>query len=353
MRVYLWETKTTSENIAGGSTFWKRTILDPQISLYIPALQAMGHDPHGCIYDVLRKPALEPQKATPVALRKYTKKDGKLYKNQREVDETTNEFRDRCLETIANDPNRYYQRGVVARMDDELREAAADTWNTAAQMRDAKRLNIYPRNVDSCIDWGRECDYLNVCARMADINDPVLFKREDAHVELDKGEGNLSDDLALLTQSSTRCYRKCPRRFQLRYIMRMRPLKKATTLSTGSSVHDALETFRKTEGDLDAAKKALKTEDPWVRAKEEAMVIGYAARWGKPVGIIAVEKQFRIPLTNPETGSASRTYSLGGKVDAIVAVEAVSELMNPSEIVVGTEDGEDLEKQLEMSLEIE
>jgi PD-(D/E)XK nuclease superfamily len=344
MKVYLFETKTSSEDIGPGSTFWKRTVLDPQLSLYIPALRALGHDPHGCVYDVLRKPALEPKMATPIEKREYTKKDGKLYKNQRETDETPAEYYQRCLDAIAEKPERYYARGVVVRLEDEIHEAAADTWNTASQMREAKRLTIYPRNPDSCISWSRECDYLSVCARMADIHDPLLFQYEPAHVELDPGEGGLSDDLSLLTQSSMRCYRSCPRKFQLRYMMRMRPLKKAATLSTGSSIHAALEAYRKTGGDLEAAKKALLTEDLFVRAKETAMIIGYAARWGKPVGIVEVEHQFRIPLVNPETGAASRTFSLGGKVDAIVAVEAVGELMNPALAE------ENLESQLETSL---
>ena len=349
MKVYLWETKTSSEDIGPGSTFWKRTILDPQLSLYIPALQTLGHDPHGCVYDVLRKLQLDPKKATPIEKREYTKKDGKLYKSQRETDESPQEYYERCLSSIAENPDRYYARGVVVRLEDEIREAAADTWNTASQMRDARRLNIYPRNPDSCVQWSRECDYLSVCAKMADINDPILFQHEPAHVELDPGEGGLSDDLSLLTQSSMRCYRSCPKKFYYRYVLRQRPLKKAETLSTGSSIHAALEVYRKTGGDLDAALAALLTTDEFVRAKERAMVVGYAARWGKPTGIVEVEHQFKIQLVNPETGAASRTYALGGKVDAIVAVEAVGELMTPTLTVPSVEE-ENLEKQLEMSL---
>jgi hypothetical protein len=356
MKVYLWETKTSSEDISSGSSFWKRTILDPQLSLYIPALQSMGHDPHGCIYDALRKPALDPKKATPTEKREYTKA-GKLYKNQRETDETPAEFHQRCLDAIAEKPDRYYARGIVVRLEEEVLEAAADVWNTAAQMREARRqllhgkrrLQVYPRNPDSCMSWSRECDYLNVCAKMAAIDDPLLFQHEPEHVELDEGEGNLSDDLSLLTQSSMRCYRSCQRKFYYRYVLRQRPLKKAETLSTGDSIHKALEMYRKTSGDLDAAKRALKTEDPFVRAKEEAMVVGYAARWGAPAGIVAVESQFRVPLINPETGAASRTFALGGRVDAIVAVEAVGELMNPTLQVPGAGE-ENLEAQLEASI---
>jgi hypothetical protein len=107
----------------------------------------------------------------------------------------------------------------------------------------------------------------------------------------------------------------------------MRPIKKAETLTTGHSVHAALDVFRRT-GDVDAALAALETEDQYIRAKEGAMVMGYAARWGKPIGVLAIEKTFRIPLVNPESGSASRTFSLGGRVDAIVDAESINELLN-------------------------
>jgi hypothetical protein len=321
-QVYLWETKTTSEDLSPGSVYWRRTILDPQISLYIPAIRELGYDPRGCIYDVLRKPAQKPSKKG----------------------ETPQRYGERCLNAIAEKPERYYARGLVVRMENEEREAAADTWNTATQMREARRLRLYPRNPDSCMTWSRACDYLNVCSGFSAIDDPVLFQNEPAHVELDKGEGHLSDDLNLLTQSSMRAYRSCPRKFYYRYSLRQRPLKKPETLSTGSSIHEALDVYRRTGGDFEAAKRALTTEEPFVRVKEEAMIMGYVARWGPPKGILAIEHQFQIQLVNPETGAPSRTFKLGGKVDAIVAAEAAGELMNPAATA------DNLEQQLEMSI---
>jgi hypothetical protein len=182
------------------------------------------------------------------------------------------------------------------------------------------------------MSWGRECDYLSVCAGMLELSDPLLFRfEEDIHEELaeDGIAVDLSKNLDLLTQSAMRAYRRCPRLFQNRYLLRMRPLKKQETLSTGHSIHAALDVFRRT-GDPAAAIQALESEDPYVVAKEAAMIMGYAARWGKPTGVIAIEKTFQIPLVNPETGAASRTFSLGGRVDAIVEAEAATELLNPA-----------------------
>lgn len=349
MKCYLLETKTTSEDIEQGSTFWKRTTLDPQLSLYLPATRKLGHDPRGCVYDVLRKPDQRPSTIPLIdedgvkiifdaAGQRVRTKDGKKWRQTADNElgymlqsrpETPEEYGARCLNAISENPSKYYARGVVVRLESDEREAAQDMWNTASLMRDARRLNMYPRNADSCITWGSECDYLSVCAGMMDLNDPLFFQfEEDVHEELAE-EGvatTLTDDESLLTQSAMRAYRSCPRKFKNRYILRMRPLKKKETQSTGHSVHAGLDVFRRT-GDLEAAKKALETTDLYIRAKEEAMLIGYAARWGAPKGIIAIEKTFRIPLVNPETGAASRTFSLGGRVDAIVEAESVAELI--------------------------
>lgn len=352
MKVFLWETKTSAEDISVGSTFWKRTTLDPQLSLYLPAIRKLGHDPRGCIYDVLRKPDQRPG-TIPLLDETGTKivhdatgqrvrtKDGKKWRQTGDTElgyvlqsrpETPEEYGHRCLEAIAEDPAKFYARGMVVRLEADEREAAQDMWNTASLMRDARRLNMYPRNPDSCVSWGRECDYLSVCSGMMDLKDPLFFRfEEDIHEELAE-EGvatTLTDDASLLTQSAMRAYRSCPRKFQNRYVLRMRPIKKAETLSTGHSVHAALDVFRRT-GDVDAAKAALETTDLFIRAKEEAMILGYAARWGKPTGVIAIEQTFRVPLVNPETGASSRTFSLGGRVDAIVEAEAVAELINPT-----------------------
>lgn len=351
MKCYLWETKTSSEDISKGSTFWKRTTLDPQLSLYLPAIRKLGHDPRGAVYDVLRKCSQRPGTIPLVdddgikivhdaSGQRVRTKDGKKWRQTGDTDlgyalqsrpETHEEYGVRCLEAIAEDPAKYYARGVVVRLEADEREAAFDLWHTAGQMRDARRLKIYPRNPDSCMSWGSECEYLSVCSGMLDINDPLFFQYEaDIHEELaeDGVVASLTDDESLLTQSMIRAHRKCQRLLYNRYVIRMRPLKKKETLGTGHSIHAALDVFRRS-GDLEAAKLALETEDPFVRSMETAMLIGYAARWGVPTGVIAIEKTFRINLVNPETGASSRTFSLGGRVDAIVEAEAVAELTNP------------------------
>jgi PD-(D/E)XK nuclease superfamily len=312
VRPFVVEHKTTSEDIAPGSTYWRRLTIDAQIDVYFDGAASLGHACEGVLYDVIRKPQLRPQLATPLERREY-RKDGRLYANQRETDESVEDYERRCFEAITSEPDRYYRRATIVRLESERVEAKTDTWQTALAIRDAKHLKIWPRNPDSCVQWSRTCDYFDVCTSVYSIDDPLLFKRSEIeHEELGpKGEG-------LLTQSSLRCYRSCPRRYLYRYVMRARPMApKAEPLRMGSSVHRALEEWWKTGGDLVASLLKLDQEDLYARAKERAMLRGYHLRWREPPPVVAVEAEFQMPLLNPATGQPSRTFRLGGMLDAI------------------------------------
>lgn len=183
--VKLVEHKTTALDVGPGSAYWKRLTLDAQVSLYFAGAKASGHDIAECIYDVIGKPALRPHKATPEESRKYTR-EGRLYANQRDADETPNEFRERLAAHVAENPNRYYQRGTVVRLEQEEIDAAHDLWSVARLIREAQLASRWPRNVDSCERWGASCAYWPVCSGEAAIDDPTRYARVDnVHVELD------------------------------------------------------------------------------------------------------------------------------------------------------------------------
>jgi hypothetical protein len=182
--VYLVEHKTTSEDIGAGSQYWQRLQLDPQISTYFAGAKASGYDVAGCIYDVIGKPGLRPAKATPSESRKYTKQ-GRLYANQRDTDETPDEFRQRLIEAVAAEPDRYYQRGTVVRLEAEERDAAFDMWQTARLIREADLAQRWPRNPDACSRFGRTCSFFGVCIGTESLADTTLFRRTDnVHEEL-------------------------------------------------------------------------------------------------------------------------------------------------------------------------
>lgn len=330
MALYILERKTSSEDISQGSTFWLRTRMDVQIGTYLRAARQMGMDIHGVCYDVLLKPGCKPYMATPPEARKYTKPTKKeptprLYANQRDRDETVEEFEQRCLDTIAEDPNAFYQRGIVVRLEQEHHESAADIWATTQAMRDAKRLNMYPRHPDSCVQWSRPCELLPICSGMTTADDTTLYRIETAqHEELDL----FDDDKTRVTQSSIRTFRSCPRKYQLRYLMGIRSLIRPEPLLTGTSVHAGIEALCKGATLDEALAKVENPERRFASAKERAMLRGYYVRWGAPRGIVSVEQQFEVDLVNPATNAASKTFRLAGKWDGLADCEEW-ELLDP------------------------
>lgn len=214
------EHKTSGEDLAPESSYWDRLRMNSQISTYMVGARAilakLGHDPEklaGTVYDVIGKPDKRPLQATPEESRKYTqekwskekwskeKRDRKtkeviepavllepsvlleparLYANQRDTDETVEEYRDRLLAHVSEDPERYINRAIVVRLEAEEREAAADVWMRGYSIRQAQRLGFWPRNDDACELYRRRCEYWQVCVGQASINDPALYApRED------------------------------------------------------------------------------------------------------------------------------------------------------------------------------
>lgn len=336
MRLCIVEHKSCSESIEPGGPYWAKLQIDAQVDVYFDGARALGADCTEVLYDVLRKPAIRPSGVPLVdeegvkivfdaAGQRVRTKDGKKWRESADSaqgyvlqtrPETAAEFESRCFDTIVAEPDKYLRRATIVRLEAERIAAQTDTWQTACEIRDARRLKIYPRHSDSCIQWGRACDYFEICTGTTSADDPLLYKVEEfEHEELGpKGEG-------LLTQSSIRCYRSCPRRYYYRYVAKLRPIApKAEPLRMGSSLHRGLAAWWKS-GSIEEALGALDhTADEHARAKERAMIRAYHLRWEKPPPVRFVEQFFRMPLVNPETGAASRTFEMGGALDAVCEV---------------------------------
>ena len=224
-RLHVLEHKTTASDLEFGSLYWAKVkALDTQVSHYINGAKSAGYDVEDCIYDVIRKPGIRPGKATPVEEREYTKpKDrackeckkknpapgphieivdvsghevscvdgrivtdpgGRLYKSQREQDETAEEFRERVRADIAERPERYFARGPIVRLEAEEREHAFDVWQAAKMLHEAERSGFAPKNPDACSAFGT-CEFLPVCSGEASIDDETLYRTAaTAHEEL-------------------------------------------------------------------------------------------------------------------------------------------------------------------------
>lgn len=117
------------------------------------------------------------------------------------------------------------------------------------------------------------------------------------------------------------------------YELGLRKLYSAKALRMGSAFHDGVEAIGNGRTVNDACVVAYSNYDSppdlfdkneWdIEAETVArMVSGYAWRWSSmPLEYLAVELPFELPLINPATKSASKTFNLAGKIDAIVRLE--------------------------------
>lgn len=144
--------------------------------------------------------------------------------------------------------------------------------------------------------------------------------------------------LAVLTNSAIACFRRCPREYQYRYVTLRRPRRASEALRFGTFFHLGLNAWWGADGEqvgggrpeavdrFEAALLAIRARaasnaedaDPYELVKAEELLLGYTARWAdEDYETLAVERHFSMPLVNPATGAASRTFCVEGKIDVV------------------------------------
>lgn len=126
--------------------------------------------------------------------------------------------------------------------------------------------------------------------------------------------------LPVVTNSEIKTFRRCQRLHFYTYILGYRPRHRAAELRMGSLVHVGLEAWWKTAGNLQAALNAVNagSSDPLELTRARVLIEGYHYRWAdEPIVVIDVEKEFRVPITHPDTGAVSHAAELAGKFDAV------------------------------------
>ena len=137
------------------------------------------------------------------------------------------------------------------------------------------------------------------------------------------------------TNSRRQVLMKCPRKHYYQYELGLRREREAQPLRFGSNFHLGADVRRRGASIEEASQAALMQygELPaWV--KDEAAMTEWAteremcdrllrAYWWywesrQMFEVVESEMQFEIPLINPETGRASSTFTLAGKIDGIV-----------------------------------
>lgn len=197
------ESKSHEGPLKPGDPYFTKLRMDSQLSQYWIGAKSLGFDPQGIIYDVACKPSLDPLKATPEAKRKYTKGVGckecnghagepgfgcahcqstpgwreepRLHANQRDRDETVGEFGMRCFQELVGNPDSYFHRVRVVRLEHEMREHELTDWQTVEAMRREHELGHYPMNHDSCWKFNSACEFLGPCSNTASVSDETLY----------------------------------------------------------------------------------------------------------------------------------------------------------------------------------
>jgi hypothetical protein len=195
-RLALVERKTTREDLAPESDYWRRLFMDSQLSRYFDAAQRSGFAVETIVYDVMRKPAIKP-KAITKADRAIATQHGTYYGHKLTAEcperETPAMYGARLLADITERPEFYLARREIARMDTDLNEFRAEQWTLLHQIRECEKamsvsgLAAWPRNTGSCIGFGR-CPYLDICRGFT--GDPTqqtpegFVVRDTVHAEL-------------------------------------------------------------------------------------------------------------------------------------------------------------------------
>lgn len=192
------EHKSTTADIGTGSTYWKRLILDSQVSTYFAGAKSLGVNASRCIYDVIRKPSIRTREVPVIedgakvvidaSGQRVRTKDGKKWRETPDAangytavtrPETLEEFEQRLVTEVSENPDKYYQRGDVVRLEQELVEADMDVWHLAQSMHESLAKGRHPKNPDACERYGRFCGFFDVCTGAASLDDPERFIKSD------------------------------------------------------------------------------------------------------------------------------------------------------------------------------
>jgi len=189
-KLWVREYKTTSEDIADGSDYWKNVQRDIQTPIYVILARAAGFDVQGVQYDVFRKPQIKPKK--PVKKDLYYESDGKSVKNTKYCNtsipvkeyseglETPTMFGIRLQQHIMEKPEYYFARKEIPCTQADIDRAWRTVQNTAKQIRFVQNTNSWIDDPCRCLEYGK-CQYWPICSNNMNPEKelPIGFERKN------------------------------------------------------------------------------------------------------------------------------------------------------------------------------
>jgi len=152
-RLAVMEHKTTSDDLAPDSDYWRRLRVDQQISHYFLAARALGYDVQTVLYDCLKKPGIRPKL---------------IGKGEDKRRETAREYGDRLTLDIAERPDHYLARQEIPRLESDLDEFRSELWDIGKAIAEGRAY----RNTNACVSPYR-CAYLDICSSNIDVTNTV------------------------------------------------------------------------------------------------------------------------------------------------------------------------------------
>lgn len=253
-RTYLLEHKTTSEDISDpNAVYWRRLAIDSQVSSYVLANWQAGRKLDGTVYDVIKKPGIRPKNLSKAELAQIAATRSYCgYMLSRDVADAialgqTRECNELyamrlAAETIEN-PDKYFARRVINRLDAEITEYASELWEVGQAIISARARNAHYRNSGACVEYNSPCAFLGICSGYDTPDSDRWERTTNPHAELPVLNGEPSLDV--LTNSRVKCFQSCRRRHYYKYELgiKRRDEEEREALFMGTVLHAALEAW--------------------------------------------------------------------------------------------------------------
>jgi len=253
-RHYLLEHKSTSDDIADpDSPYWRILEIDSQVSAYCLANWQSGRKLDGTVYDVIKKPGIRPkeipkaQRAMIVAHREYCGTECSVEAALRiaggEERECLELYEIRLAADAIENPQKYFQRRIVPRLDGEILQYAKELWDVGQAIIHARREDSHFRNSGACLTYNTPCDYLGICSGHDHPESDKWKKTDNVHPELPilGNEGGRD----VLSNSRIKCFQTCRRKHFYRFELGIQRVseEEREALYFGSLLHVGLEAW--------------------------------------------------------------------------------------------------------------
>ena len=177
------EHKFISDDLDPNSDYWRRLIIDSQITIYTHASRELGHDTSGVLYDLIRKPTIRPSQVALLdddGLKIVLDSDGErvmlstTHNKPRQTGDkakgftlltrpmNVDEWSSKLMCDIELRPDWYFQRREVARLDDDIAEMQREVWEIQKAITDATNKDAHYKtvNLGSC----SYCEFFGLCS---------------------------------------------------------------------------------------------------------------------------------------------------------------------------------------------